>query len=123
MANLKIEPRIAPSMNSSNFLKQSSYVLHVSGFNVSEACFFDRASRDEDHVRGNIPRRFSLPENFPEKTLRSIPRHGPADTPARDNAYPEWTLTFLHDKCDEEASDDTLSSFVCIYKLSSPPKT
>ena len=110
-------------MNLRNFLKQSSYVLHVSRVNVPEACFFDRATRDEHHVRGNIPCWFPLPEDFPEQTLRSIPRNGTADPAARNDAYPKWALAFLHDECNEETTDDTPSLFVRFYELSSLPET
>ncbi len=98
-------------------------MLHISRVNIPEACFFDRASRDENHVRGNIPRWFPLPENFSEKTLRSISRNGTTNTAARNDTYPEWALAFLHDECDEETTDDTPSLFVRFYELSSLPET
>ena len=123
MANLKIEPRIAPSMNLRNSLKQSSYVLHVSRVNVPEASSFDRASRNKHHVSRDIPHRFPFSEDFPEQSLRSIPRHGTADTPARDNPNPEWAVPCLHDERDKETTDDTPSLFVRFYELSSMPET
>jgi hypothetical protein len=96
-------------------------VLHISRVNIPEACFFDRASRDENHVRGNIPRWFPLPENFPEKTLRSISRNGTANPATRDDTNSERALALLHDEGDEETTDDTPALFVGSYELSSLP--